>query len=161
METTKNNSHEHGLEAELKQEASRDDRRVDVEVESGDKVDVVVKVGEIDIVVDDDKGDRTTVVIHTEHDEIHDSPDHGRDHYHPHHHVERIFVNEKPAVVHAHELTGLQIKQAAIAAGIAIQLQFVLAEERPDGTSHIIGDEDVVKLHNDMRFSAIRDDDNS
>ncbi|KWF15277.1 hypothetical protein WL82_28980 [Burkholderia ubonensis] len=72
-----------------------------------------------------------------------------------------IRVNEKSVTVRAHELTGLQIKQAAIDAGIAIQLDFVLAEERPDGTSRIIGDAEVVKLHSGMEFSAIRDDDNS
>ncbi|WP_080434150.1 multiubiquitin domain-containing protein [Burkholderia ubonensis] len=148
MESTKNTPDEYKSEAG----STHEERRVDVEVKGGEAVDVVVKDGEIDIVTKDENGDETTVVVHTEHD---------NGHHHPPFHVVHIRVNEKSVTVRAHELTGLQIKQAAIDAGIAIQLDFVLAEERPDGTSRIIGDAEVVKLHSGMEFSAIRDDDNS
>jgi hypothetical protein len=134
-------------------------RVVDVDVESNDSVEVIVKDGEIDIQVDSPDGEHTTVVIHTDE---HGHGEHGHgDHGHGQHPVECISVNEKPVEIHAFEATGLQIKQAAIRAHVAIELNFVLAEEREDGSSKIIGDADIVKLHEGMKFSAIRDDDNS
>jgi hypothetical protein len=157
METNENTPVERKVDAHNEPNTNHDERRVYIDVENNDGVDVVVKNGEIDVVVKDEHGETTTIAIHTEHG--HDHGHHGGGD-HPPHHVEEIFVNEKPVPTHAHELTGLQIKQAAIAVGIAIQLDFVLAEER-EGTSHIVGDNDTVKLHNKMHFSAIRDDDNS
>ncbi len=71
-----------------------------------------------------------------------------------------IIVNER-AVRVPHETTGLGIKEAAIAQGIPIKLDFILSEERPNGQDKIIGDNDDVKVHHGSRFLAVNPDDNS
>ena len=72
-----------------------------------------------------------------------------------------IFVNEQPVEFHVHDATGLEIKTAAIAQGVQIQLNFVLQLELPNGTSSIVGDNDTIHLHNHMKSTAIAPDDNS
>ncbi len=72
-----------------------------------------------------------------------------------------ITVNNKPVVVVGPRVTGLQIKQAAIAQGVAIQADFLLSEERPSGESQIIGDADLVTVNNQSTFTAVAGDDNS
>lgn len=78
----------------------------------------------------------------------------------PEHNV-LITVNEQPVRLKGHSATGAEIKVAAIAQGVAIQLNFVLQEELPNGTSRIVGDNDVVHLREHLRFTAIAPDDNS
>ena len=58
-------------------------------------------------------------------------------------------------------VTGLEIKQAAIAQGVPIQLDFQLAEIRPNGEHQIIGDGDVVTVTRHSKFVATAADDNS
>ena len=70
-------------------------------------------------------------------------------------------VNGKPVVMDDKQVTGAEIKAAAIAHGVNIQPSFVLQLELPNGTGQIIGDADPVKIHNNMSFTAIRPDDNS
>ena len=72
-----------------------------------------------------------------------------------------ISVNEQSVVLHDHTATGAEIKTAAIAQGVRIQLNFVLQEELPNGTSRIVGDNDKVHLREHLRFTAIAPDDNS
>ena len=72
-----------------------------------------------------------------------------------------VHVNEQPVVLHTQTANGAEIKAAAIAQGVLIQPNFVLQEELPNGTSQIIGDNDPVRLHEHMRFTAIAPDDNS
>lgn len=72
-----------------------------------------------------------------------------------------VTVNEKPVTIEKKSMTGLEIKQAAIAQGVSIQESFVLQEELPNGTSKIIGDSDIVHIHPHLRFTAIAPDDNS
>lgn len=76
------------------------------------------------------------------------------------HRVE-ILVNEKPVVMVGKTVTGHDIKVAAIAQGVAIELNFVLQEELPNGTSKIIRDTDPVHLRPHLKFTAIAPDDNS
>lgn len=76
-------------------------------------------------------------------------------------HSVTVLVNEQPVVFQVHSVTGVEIKAAAIAQGVAIQSNFVLQLERPNGTSSIVGDSDTEHLHNHMRFTAIAPDDNS
>jgi hypothetical protein len=76
-------------------------------------------------------------------------------------HIVTVMVNEQPVKLEGHEATGAQIKAAAIAQGVHIQPNFVLQEELPNGTSRIIGDNDVVHLREHLRFTAIAPDDNS
>jgi hypothetical protein len=72
-----------------------------------------------------------------------------------------ITVNEQPVKLEGHSATGAEIKAAAIAQGVAIQPNFVLQEELPNGTSRIVGDNDSVHLREHLRFTAITPDDNS
>jgi Multiubiquitin len=72
-----------------------------------------------------------------------------------------VSVNEQPVKLHGHSATGAEIKAAAIAQGVHIQLNFVLQEELPNGTSRIVGDHDKVHLREHLRFTAIAPDDNS
>jgi len=72
-----------------------------------------------------------------------------------------ISVNEQPVKFNLRTETGAEIKAAAIAQGVHIQLNFVLQEELPNGTSRIVGDNDSVHLHEHLRFTAIAPDDNS
>lgn len=73
----------------------------------------------------------------------------------------RIFVNEKEVVLDDDRQTGLSIKQAAIAQGVNIQLDFVLSIERGGGKTELIGDNEKIKVHKGDRFLAIPNDDNS
>lgn len=72
-----------------------------------------------------------------------------------------IFVNDKPVKIERGERTGLEIKQAAIAQGVNIQLDFVLSLEKRKGETQIIGDHDLVRVKKGQRYVAIADDDNS
>jgi Multiubiquitin len=72
-----------------------------------------------------------------------------------------VTVNEQPVKLHGHSATGNEIKTAAINQGVQIQLNFVLQEELPNGTSRIVGDNDKVHLREHLRFTAIAPDDNS
>jgi hypothetical protein len=76
-------------------------------------------------------------------------------------HVVTVSVNEMPVKLMGRTATGLEIKKAAIDQGVLIQLNFVLQEELPNGTSRVIGDNDVVHLRSHLRFTAIAPDDNS
>jgi hypothetical protein len=76
-------------------------------------------------------------------------------------HLITITVNEKPVRIHAPKATGLEIKQAAIADGVQIELSFQLSEELPGNRTRIIGDTDEVQLNKHSRFTAVADDDNS
>lgn len=73
-----------------------------------------------------------------------------------------ITVNNKAVTVGKEELTGLEIKQAAITQGVGIQIDFILSVEKGEGSNtRIVGDGDHVKVRKNMRFRAIADDDNS
>lgn len=76
-----------------------------------------------------------------------------------------VTVNEQPVEMQVEppdlEVTGAEIKDAAIKQNVLIQPNFVLQEELPNGTSKTIGDTDPVKLREHLRFTAIAPDDNS
>ena len=76
-------------------------------------------------------------------------------------HAVTILVNEKEVTMPDRQATGRQIKQAAIAQGVQIDLGFVLTEELGHHKTRIVGDEDVVQLHEHARFVAVAPDDNS
>jgi hypothetical protein len=73
----------------------------------------------------------------------------------------KILVNEKPVALDGKKQTGLSIKKAAIAQGVAIQLDFVLSIELGGGKTRLIGDDDRIEVHPHDRFLAIPNDDNS
>ncbi|MES2056058.1 MAG: multiubiquitin domain-containing protein [Pseudomonadota bacterium] len=72
-----------------------------------------------------------------------------------------IEVNGREVKLRDGVATGLVIKQASIDQSVAIQLNFVLQQELPNGSSVIIGDSEKVKLRQHLRFTAIAPDDNS
>lgn len=76
-------------------------------------------------------------------------------------HSVEITVNEQPVTMQQKDATGAEIKAAAIAQGVAIQQNFVLQEELPNGTSKTIGNDDPVHLRTHLSFTAIAPDDNS
>lgn len=72
-----------------------------------------------------------------------------------------IAVNEQPVTLPDKHVTGLEIKQAAIAAGVAIQLDFILVLELEGGRTKIVGDDDRVKVADGTRFLANDGDDDA
>lgn len=74
-----------------------------------------------------------------------------------------IRVNNRPVQMPKadKEPDGAEIKAEAIRQGVAIEANFVLQLELPNGTSKIIGDADEVRIHPGSSFTAIRPDDNS
>jgi hypothetical protein len=76
-------------------------------------------------------------------------------------HVVSIFVNDQSVHVEGPKVTGLQIKEAAIRAGLPIDLGFQLIEELPHDRTRVVGDADVVEVRAGSRFLALAPDDNS
>jgi hypothetical protein len=72
-----------------------------------------------------------------------------------------ISVNGQAFPIRRGVKIGLEIKQAAIHAGVAIQLDFVLSLEVGPGQTRIIGDRDRVRVKSGQQYLAIADDDNS
>ena len=72
-----------------------------------------------------------------------------------------IEVNNKAVKLPKGDVSGLEIKETAIAQAVNIQVSFVLQQELPNGSSKIIGDGDIVHLREHLRFTAIAPDDNS
>jgi hypothetical protein len=73
----------------------------------------------------------------------------------------RISVNGQDVVVTKERMSGLEIKEAAIRAGVPIQADFVLSEVNPGGQQKIIADEREVPVKTGDEFWAIPGDDNS
>lgn len=72
-----------------------------------------------------------------------------------------VTVNRKHAVIlHGSDQTGTSIKEAAIAQGVPIQMDFLLS--RKDGAKFSpVGDDDHIRVHNGDDFRAVDGDDNS
>jgi len=89
--------------------------------------------------------------------------EHHPHHPHPHPHPETVefHVNEKPVRMDGHLHTGLQIKQAAKAQGVKIELDFLLYLVRHHQPNKLIPDGEDVHVTHESRFHAIADDDNS
>jgi hypothetical protein len=71
-----------------------------------------------------------------------------------------IIVNGNPVAFTDHEVTGLQIKEAAINQGVAIQLDFNLFEIKEKKLKPV-QDTATVSIHKDQEFRAVTPDDNS
>lgn len=78
-----------------------------------------------------------------------------------HEHTVTIVVNNQSVTVPAPKATGLQIKQAAIDAGVQIQVGFVLYERLANGRQKAVGDADEVTVNSQSDFVAVDGDDNS
>ncbi len=73
-----------------------------------------------------------------------------------------VEVNTKPVKFKKRRVTGLVVKQTAIQQGVAIQLDFVLYRELPDGgLSSAIGNDQHITLHECEKFVCVAPDDNS
>lgn len=72
-----------------------------------------------------------------------------------------IEVNEHKVEMPEGPATGLEIKEAAIKAGVKIDLSFVLQVQLPNGSSKVVGNEDKIPLTEHLAFTAIAADDNS
>ena len=82
-------------------------------------------------------------------------------HHHDPRHEVTVHVNERPVRLPSGLVTGLEIKQRAIAQGVPIQLDFILVEEFEAGRTKTIGDTDQVHVTDHTRFLANDGDDNS
>ena len=87
--------------------------------------------------------------------------EYGADHGRPHPHTVAITVNGHPVTVPSPKATGHQIKQAAIRAGIAIQIDFVLSVVRPNGDAAVVGDDEELTVNKNTKCVALAPDDNS
>ena len=76
-------------------------------------------------------------------------------------HEVRVTVNGQFVTLTVRKVTGLQIKESAIAVGVPIQLDFVLSEVRPSGEQKIVPDDREVTVKSGDEFWAIPGDDNS
>lgn len=72
-----------------------------------------------------------------------------------------ITVNRKDVPMSDHRVTGLQVKEAAIAAGVDIELDFQLSIRRPNGRLEVIDDDEKVTINAESHFRAVAPDDNS
>lgn len=70
-------------------------------------------------------------------------------------------LNRKPVTVTENRLTGLQVKQAAIDAGIEIALDFQLKIRHGNSPWEVVGDDDMVTVNKSTEFRAVTPDDNS
>lgn len=80
---------------------------------------------------------------------------------HEHHGPVVIRVNTKPVTMPRSKANGLEIKEAAIGAGLNIKVDFVLFAELSGDKQEIVKDEQIVDLHHDQCFEAIDNDDHS
>lgn len=72
-----------------------------------------------------------------------------------------ITVNTKPVPMNDHRVTGLQVKEAAIAAGVEIEIDFQLSVRRPNGKFEVVADTEPVNINRSSQFRAVAPDDNS
>ncbi len=70
-----------------------------------------------------------------------------------------IEVNNKQVTLHQREVTGHDIKVAAINQGVAIELDFLLYIIRGQGQLELVKDNEVVSVHEHERFRAVTPDD--
>lgn len=71
-----------------------------------------------------------------------------------------VTVNGQPVELADRRMTGLDIKRAAIAQGVAISENFQLSVKRGKHYD-VVGDTDEVPVRKDLEFLAVAPDDNS
>src|SRR5438445_10519115 len=73
-----------------------------------------------------------------------------------------VKVNTKPVTLPAHRVSGRQVKEAAIAQGVNIQLDFLLTLEAHEGQpARTVGDDETITVTKHSEFSANDGDDDS
>lgn len=73
----------------------------------------------------------------------------------------QVKVNSQPITVAGPRISGRDIKQAAIAQGVQIEVSFQLSVKRGSRQTQIVGDEEVIAVHDGLEFVAVAADDNS
>jgi hypothetical protein len=71
-----------------------------------------------------------------------------------------VSVNGQPVALPDREVTGLEVKQAAIAQGLPVGLEFQLSVKRGN-RYQVVDDDDKIKVHQGQEFLAVAPDDNS
>jgi hypothetical protein len=71
-----------------------------------------------------------------------------------------VTVNGQPVTLPDREVTGLEVKQSAIAQGVPIGLDFQLSVKRGN-RYQVVADTDTIKVHQGQEFLAVAPDDNS
>lgn len=77
------------------------------------------------------------------------------------HKAMQIAVNTQPITVTGPRITGRDIKSAAIAAGVQIDAAFQLSVRRGPRQTQIVGDDEMIAVHDGLEFIAVAGDDNS
>jgi len=72
-----------------------------------------------------------------------------------------ISVNFRPVTLETRKVSGLHIKEAAIAQGVVIQIDFVLFRDLGNGRRDPVRDDEIVHVHRGESFEAVPGDDNS
>ena len=73
-----------------------------------------------------------------------------------------VTVNRKPVTLPSHRVTGLQVKQTAIAQGVQIEEDFLLTLEAFEGhPARTIADDEVITVTRHSEFTANDADDDS
>lgn len=72
-----------------------------------------------------------------------------------------VTVNDLPVLLDDRKQSGAEIKNAAVTAGVPIQLDFVLSEVLPNGKQKIVPDDKTIVVKDGDAFWAIPGDDNS
>ena len=132
-------------------EGSEPNEQIDIDVR---EVETVLADGtvieEIDV-----KG---TIVEHPGHADG-DGDDHAGGHGHE---TIVVIVNEDHHVtLHSPDVTGLQIKEAAIVAGARIKVDFKLSILNADDSTQVVGDNERIHVHTGEKFVAVPGDINS
>jgi len=71
-----------------------------------------------------------------------------------------VTVNNHRVVLTEHRMTGMAIKQAAIAQGAELELDFALSVKNGKRFKPVADDKEI-KIHDDDEFIAVAQDDNS
>jgi Multiubiquitin len=73
----------------------------------------------------------------------------------------QIIVNKSLVTLPDRHTTGYAIKEAAISAGVQIELSFQLSVKHGPHQTQIIGDAETITIHDGLVFVAVAGDDNS
>ncbi|MFI2612591.1 multiubiquitin domain-containing protein [Kitasatospora sp. NPDC018619] len=80
----------------------------------------------------------------------------------PHQHVRvTVKVNNQDVTLPDREVTGLEIKQAALSQGLPIDVGFQLSVKRSHGRYEVVDDDEPIRVHTHQEFLAVPPDDNS
>jgi hypothetical protein len=76
-------------------------------------------------------------------------------------HPVTVIVNKQPVTVDGPRLTGLDVKKAAMAAGLKVELSFTLSKKEANSRFKNVADDDVVTVNKESVFMLTDDDDDS